>query len=36
MFEKPPVAQLLKKVPTFYGNRRFIAVFTRVHHWSIF
>jgi hypothetical protein len=27
--EKPPVAQLLKNLPTFYGTRRFTAVFKR-------
>jgi hypothetical protein len=29
--EKPPVAQLLKNFPTFYGTRRFITVFTTAH-----
>jgi hypothetical protein len=33
--EKPPVAQLLKNFPPFYGTRRFITVFTRVLHWSL-
>jgi hypothetical protein len=28
--EKPPVAQLLKNFPAFYGTRRFITVFTLV------
>jgi hypothetical protein len=32
---KPPVAQLLKKFPTFYGTRRFTTVFTRALHWSL-
>jgi hypothetical protein len=27
--EKPPVVQLLKNFPAFYGTRRFITVFTR-------
>jgi hypothetical protein len=27
--EKPPVAQLLEDFPAFYGNWRFITVFTR-------
>jgi hypothetical protein len=31
---KPPVLQLHKKFPTFYGNRRFTAIFTRALHWS--
>jgi hypothetical protein len=30
LFEKPPVLQLLKNLPTIYGIRRFITVFTRV------
>jgi hypothetical protein len=32
----PPVAELHKKSPTFYGTRRFITVFTRAPHWSLF
>jgi hypothetical protein len=35
LLEKPPVAKLLKNFPTFYRNRRFIAVFTKAYHWSI-
>jgi hypothetical protein len=35
LLEKPPVAQLLKNLPTFYGSRRFITVFTRDLHWSL-
>jgi hypothetical protein len=35
LLEKPPVAQLLKNFPTFYGTRRFITVFTRALHWSL-
>jgi hypothetical protein len=31
----PPVAQLLKNFPTFYGTQRFITVFTRALHWSL-
>jgi len=27
--------QLLKKFLAFYGNRRFIIVFTKVHYWSL-
>jgi hypothetical protein len=33
--EKPPVVQMLKNFPTFYGTRRFITVFTRALHLSI-
>jgi hypothetical protein len=29
------VAQLVKKFPDLYGTRRFITMFTRVHHWSV-
>jgi hypothetical protein len=25
-----------QEIPTFYGNRWFITVFTRAHHWAIF
>jgi hypothetical protein len=35
LLEKPPVAQLLKNLPTFYGTKRFITVFTRALHWSL-
>jgi hypothetical protein len=35
LLEKPPVVQLLKNFPTFYGTRRFITVFTRALHWSL-
>jgi hypothetical protein len=34
LFEKPPVAQLLKYFPIFYRIWRFITVFTRPIHWS--
>jgi hypothetical protein len=33
--EKPTVA-LLFRSPEFYGTGRFITVFTRAHHWSLF
>jgi hypothetical protein len=33
--EKPPVAQILKNFPTFYGTRSFITVFTRALYWSL-
>jgi hypothetical protein len=32
---KPHVPQLFKNFPTFYGNWRFIIVFTRALHWSL-
>jgi hypothetical protein len=35
LLEKPPVAQLLKNFPIFYGSRRFITVFTIALHWSL-
>jgi hypothetical protein len=35
LVEKPPVAQLLKKFPTFYESQSFITVFRRALHWSI-
>jgi hypothetical protein len=35
LLEKPPVAQLLKKLSTLYETRKFITVFTRARHWSI-
>jgi hypothetical protein len=35
LLEKPPVVQLLKNFPAFYGTRRFITVFTRALHWSL-
>jgi hypothetical protein len=35
LLEKPPIAQLLKNFPTFYGTRRFITVFTRALHRSL-
>jgi hypothetical protein len=35
LLEKPPVVQLLKDFPTFYGTWRFITVFTRALHWSL-
>jgi hypothetical protein len=31
LLEKPPVAQLLKNFPIFYGTRRFITVTGRGH-----
>jgi hypothetical protein len=36
LLEKPPIVQLLKKLPTFYGPWRFITVFIRPLHWSLF
>jgi hypothetical protein len=35
LLQKPPVAQLLKKLSTLYGTRKFITVFTRVRQWSL-
>jgi hypothetical protein len=35
LLQKPSVVQLLKNFPTFYGTRRFNAVFTRALHWSL-
>jgi hypothetical protein len=34
--EKVQIVQPLKKFPEFYGTRRFITVFTRALHWSLF
>jgi hypothetical protein len=33
--QKLTVTQLVKKLPTFYGTRIFIAMFTRARHWSL-
>jgi hypothetical protein len=35
LLEKPPIVQLLKHFPAFYGTGRFITVFTRALHWSL-
>jgi hypothetical protein len=35
LLQKPPVAQLLKNFPAFYGNQMFISVFTRALRWSL-
>jgi hypothetical protein len=35
LLEKLRVTQPVKKFPSFYGTRRFIAVFTIIHHWSL-
>jgi hypothetical protein len=35
LLEKPPVAQLLKNFPAFYGTRKFITVFTWALHRSL-
>jgi hypothetical protein len=32
LLEKLTVSQLAKKFTAFYGNRKFIAVFTTAHH----
>jgi hypothetical protein len=36
LLEKPPVAELVKSCPTFYVTIRFITVFARECHWSLF
>jgi len=35
LLERLTVTQLVKKLPAFYGNRRFITVFTTDRHWSL-
>jgi hypothetical protein len=35
LLQKPPVVELLKNFPAFYGTRRFITVFTRALHRSL-
>jgi hypothetical protein len=35
LLEKLTGLQLVKKFPAFYGTRRFVAVFTSVHHLSL-
>jgi hypothetical protein len=35
LLEKPPIVQLLKSFPAFYGTRKFVTVFTRALHWSL-
>jgi hypothetical protein len=35
LLQKLIVALLVKKLPTFYGNRRFITVFTTARRWTI-
>jgi hypothetical protein len=36
LLEKLSIVQLLKNFPALYGTRRFITVFTRAIHWSLF
>jgi hypothetical protein len=36
LLEKPPVVQILKNFPTFYGTGRFVAVFRRDIHCFLF
>ena len=36
LFEKTARFQLVKKFPAFYGTRRFITIFTRARHLSLF
>jgi hypothetical protein len=35
LFEKLIVTQPVKKSCFLYGTRRFITVFTKVHHWTL-
>jgi hypothetical protein len=35
LLEKPPIVQLLKNFPAFYGTRKFIMLLTRALHWSL-
>jgi hypothetical protein len=35
LFEKLMIAQIFKKMPAFYGIRKFIIVLITAHHWSI-
>jgi hypothetical protein len=35
LLEKPPIVQLLKKFPAFYGIKRFITMFIRALHRSL-
>jgi hypothetical protein len=35
ILEKPPIVQLLKNFPAFYGTQSFITVSTRALHWSL-
>jgi hypothetical protein len=34
--EKPPVAQLFKNIPKFYGTRKFIAVLKKALRRSLY
>jgi hypothetical protein len=36
LLEKPPIVQLPKNFPEFYGTRMFITVFIRALNWSLF
>jgi hypothetical protein len=36
LLEKLPIVQLLKNFPAFQETQRFITVFTRALHWSLF
>jgi hypothetical protein len=36
LLEKLIVTHLVRNFPAFYGTQRFITVFTRAHHWSLF
>jgi hypothetical protein len=34
VLHKLKIAQQLEKIPSFYGIRKFIAVFTKAPHWT--
>jgi len=36
LLQKLAVAQLVTKCPAFNGTRRFITVFTKARHWSLY
>jgi hypothetical protein len=36
LIEKLTISQLVKKFPSFYGNRRFNTAFTRARHLSLY
>jgi len=36
LLEKVIVAQLMKKLPTFYGTQMFTSILTRLCHWILF
>jgi hypothetical protein len=36
LLEKLTVNLIVKKLAAFYGNRRFITVFTKARHWPLY